>query len=38
MGESTLYPSDSYEEYYDVDGEIIRWNKNMRVEIKVVKE
>ena len=38
MGESTLYPSDSYEEYYDVDGEIIQWNKNMRVEIKVVKE
>jgi outer membrane protein OmpA-like peptidoglycan-associated protein len=39
MGESTLDPSDEDSmQMIEVDGEVFKWNRNMRVEIKIVKD
>jgi outer membrane protein OmpA-like peptidoglycan-associated protein len=35
-GESKIDARDDYQEI-EIDGDVFKWNRNMRVEIKVIK-
>jgi outer membrane protein OmpA-like peptidoglycan-associated protein len=37
MGQSMVDPTDYYETEYDYDGTYFQWNRNMRVDIKIIK-